>query len=388
MEFSKEFLKNSFFQNQAVGFHEPKPEEINGTFERTGTVLQPNGDYLFRIYAPGAREVKVFLGWNEGPLVLTKNEEGFFEGIYPYNPRLTGQVGVSVIVDGALFLSPYIPICWTMDRPCNYIEVPDEEMDFAMLHHVPHGALTREIYWAENLKTWQRCFVYTPPGYMNGDKEYPVLYLLHGGSDNEIAWEYGANMSQILDNLIAEKECEEFIVVMNNGMLRYEDRPENEVWKYSGIWDTALEDMLTGSCIPYIESHYRVKTGKWNRAIGGLSMGSYQTNDIGFGHPELFGYMGHFTAGMTHETIRTTYERPYKKVLGDKESFEKNYRVYYRSTTPNEDHLEFYEADDRLYQEAGIDRLPCYVRKLYPDGTSRWKSWRLGLRDYAKLIFK
>ena len=72
----------------------------------------------------------------------------------------------------------------------------------------------------------------------------------------------------------------------------------------------------------------------------------------------------------------------------DKESFEKNYKVYYRSTTPIEDHLEFYKADDRLYQEAGIDRLPCYVRQLYPDGTSRWKSWRLGLRDYAKLIFK
>lgn len=149
-----------------------------------------------------------------------------------------------------------------------------------------------------------------------------------------------------------------------------------------------MDDMLTGSCIPYIESHYRVKKGKWNRAVGGLSMGAYQCNDIGFRHPELFGYMGHFTASMTHETIRTTYERPYKKVLENKESFEKNYKVYYRSTPPNEDHLEYYQADDRLYQEAGIDKLPCYVRKLYPEGTSRWKSWRMGLRDYVKLIFK
>ena len=99
MEFSNEFLKNRFFQNQAVGFNDPKPEEINGKFEKTGTVLQTNGDYLFRIYAPGARDVKVYLGWNEAPLVLDKNEAGFFEGIYPYNPCLTGQVGVSIIVD-------------------------------------------------------------------------------------------------------------------------------------------------------------------------------------------------------------------------------------------------------------------------------------------------
>ena len=301
---------------------------------------------------------------------------------------MTGPVGVSIYIDGSLVLSPYIPIFWTKDRPCNYIEVPDEEMDFVMMHDVLHGSYTREIYWADNLHTWQRCFVYTPPGYMkDSEKEYPVLYLLHGGTDNETSWEYAAGVTQIMDNLIAAGECEEFIVVMNNGMLRYEDEPDG-VWKYSGIWDMAFEEMLIGSCIPYIEKNYRVKTGKWNRAIGGLSMGSYQTNDIGLRHPELFGYMGHFTASMTQETIRTTYERPYKERVKDRSFFEKNYKVYFRSTTPNEDHPEYYAADDRIYHDAGIDTLSCYVRKLYPEGTSRWKSWRMGLRDYAQLLFR
>lgn len=383
MEFSKYFLNNKFFKNQALGFNAPLPEKIAKTRYESGAILQPNGDYIFKIYAPKAEDVRIELGWNDKPLVLEKKEDGFFSGIYSYKSILTGQVGVSIFVDGALFLSPFIPIYWTQDRPCNYIEVPDLEMDFAMIHDVPHGSYTREIFYADNFKEYQRAFVYTPPGYMNGDKEYPVLYLLHGGTDNEIAWEYGANMSQIIDNLLAEKKCKEFIVVMTNGMLR-----NNIEHQMTGSWDLGLEDMLTGSLIPFIEKNYRVKTGKFNRAIGGLSMGAYQTNDIGFRHADLFGYMGQFTAGITQDSDRWTYERKYEQALENPEKFAENYKVFYRSTTPNEDHFEYFESDDRIYEEAGVASLPCYVRKVYPEGTSRWKSWRLGLYDYAQLIFR
>lgn len=383
MEFSKEFLKNKFFRNQALGFNPPLDEKIGETRFKSGAILQPNGDYLFKIYAPKAENVEVELSWNDSPLVLEKKDDGFFYGIYPYKDYLTGQVGVSIYIDGALVLSPFIPIYWTLDRPCNYIEIPDYDMEFAMMHNVEHGSFTREIFYADNFKEYQRAFVYTPPGYMKNDKEYPVLYLLHGGMDNEIAWEYGANMSQIMDNLIADKKCEEFIVVMTNGMLRYDIKLQEK-----GKWDLGLEDMLIGSLIPYIESHYREKTEKKYRAIGGLSMGSYQTNDIGFRHPELFEYMGQFTAGITQDPNKWTYERKYKEAISNPKEFEKNYKVFFRSTTPNEDHFEFFEEDDRIYENAGVEKLPCYVRKVYPEGTSRWKSWRLGLYYYAQLIFK
>jgi len=117
-------------------------------------------------------------------------------------------------------------------------------------------------------------------------------------------------------------------------------------------------------------------------------MGSYQTNDIGFRHPELFEYMGQFTAGITQDPNKWTYERKYKEAISNPKEFEKNYKVFFRSTTPNEDHFEFFEEDDRIYENAGVEKLPCYVRKVYPEGTSRWKSWRLGLYYYAQLIFK
>ena len=97
---------------------------------------------------------------------------------------------------------------------------------------------------------------------------------------------YAGRVAYILDNLIAEGKAEPFIVVMNNGMLRYSG---NAVMS---VIDLAFERMLTESCIPYIEKNYRVKAGKWNRAITGLSMGCMQTCDIAFRHPELFGNLG------------------------------------------------------------------------------------------------
>ena len=117
-------------------------------------------------------------------------------------------------------------------------------------------------------------------------------------------------------------------------------------------------------------------------------MGSYQTNDIGFRHPELFGYMGQFTASIRQDTSKWAYERNYEEALSDPEKFLENYKVYFRSTTPNEDHFEYYEDDDARYKRAGVDGLPNYHRIVYPDGTSRWKSWRMGLRDYVKLLFQ
>lgn len=110
MEFSKEFLKNKFFRNQALGFNPPLDEKIGETRFKSGAILQPNGDYLFKIYAPKAENVEVELSWNDSPLVLEKKEDGFFYGIYPYKDYLTGQVGVSIYIDGALVLLSLIHI--------------------------------------------------------------------------------------------------------------------------------------------------------------------------------------------------------------------------------------------------------------------------------------
>lgn len=381
-EFSKEFLSNKVFSDLALDFDPPNPPQINGKPIEAGAFVQSNGDISFRIYAPKAKDVTLRFGLvRDGQFILTKQENGVFEGLLPYDENHTGPMNVDVYVDSMIFLDPYIPIHWSAGRPHNLVEVPDAELEFMFVEDVPHGVVSRHIYWTDVLKSWERCVVYTPPGYMKSNKEYPVLYLLHGMGENETVWQYCGKVAYILDNLIAEGKAEPLIIVMNNGMVRYS-------YTANGVIDEAFERILTESCIPSFDKNYRVKTGKWNRAIAGLSMGSYQSCDIGFRHPELFGSIGTFTASMTHETLRMSYERPYPAVMRYPEQFARNYKVYFRSTTPVEDHFDYFVADDEICANAGIDKLPSYHRIVYPKRTTKWNSWRMGLRDYAQLIFR
>jgi enterochelin esterase family protein len=379
--FTDEQLYNKAMTDQALTFDPLWPELAGDTPLKTGAFYQTNGDVLFRLYLPEAQSVHLRIGQRQMEIALQKDAHGIHEGTLPYVKSDSGPQVVNVMVGGTVTLYPWLPVFWTGNRPCNYVEIPDTDNAFAYLENVPHGAMVRAVYHTHVLGSWERCNIYTPPGYMNGNENYPVLYLLNGGTDNEMCWEYTGKVAYILDNLIAAGQCKPFIVVMNNGMLRYPDtRP--------GVVDDAFERMLVESCIPYIEQHYRVKTDKWSRAIGGLSMGSFMTCDIGFNHPELFGYMGHFTANMTEKTLKMSYERPFRRVMAEgPERFAEKYRVFYRSTTPNEDHFDYFEADDEICKAAGVAALPCYHRSVYSPETSKWNSWRMGLRDYAQLLF-
>ncbi len=382
MSFSKEFLSNKVFQDQALTFEPPKVPTIDGRPMPTGALVLDNGDVRLRVYAPNAKDVTLksdFARNREIP--LTRQENGVFEGVVLYDDQHTGPTNVDVHVDGEVLLDPYLAIHWSGNRLRNFIEVPDSELDFMLIKDVPHGAMRHEIFWSKVLNSWERCFLYTPPGYAKSTETCPVLYLQHGGTDNETSWENWGKAAYIFDNLIAEQKAKPFMAVMNNGMLRHKSTAGDLI-------DDAFERLLIEDCMPYVEQNYRTKSGKWNRALGGLSMGSYMSCDIGFRHPELFGSIGTFTASMTHQHFPTTYERPYPAVMKNPKKFAHDYKVYFRSTTPAEDHFEFFLADDQICAQAGIDALPSYHRVVYPKRTSKWNSWRMGLRDYAQVIFR
>lgn len=380
--FSQEFLQNKLFLEQTLSFDRMGAYR-DGT--RGGAFPQANGDVLVRLYIPGAKTVKlhIFVSNKVFTDLELKDQGGnVFEGTICYDKNMTGPANVNVYVNGAEVIVPDLPIIWTDNRPQNNIEIPDEGADYLLVKDVPHGSLTRELIYSHSTGDWERCMVYTPAGYRKSDKPLPVLYLLHGGGDNEMMWEYVGKMSHTLDNLWAAGEAEEFIVVMMNGMLR-------KGGGIGGLVDAAFEQMLIHDCIPFIEENYRVRTDKWNRAIAGLSMGAYMTCDISFAHPELFGSIGTFTASMQKSDGFATYERPYPRVLSEgAEAFAKNYKLYWRSTTPQENHLEYFLGDDEMLKEAGIYQLPCHRRTLYSPETSKWNSWRMGLRDFAQLVFK
>ncbi len=371
-------------REQPLSFERPCPELANGEMLDAGYFYEENGDILLKLCFPSAETVTIRTSPGENEILLIKDGGGLFEGLIPYDSTLSGPLYLTILVDGNSVIYPYFPVCWCWNRPINYVEMPSPNAQYWEIRDVPHGTVSRELYYSNVLQDWKRCMVYTPPGYTKDTKEYPVVYMLHGGTANELDWIYAGHAAHIFDNLFAERKAAPFIAVMTNGMVRFPDSA-------NVVWDDALEQMLVNDVIPYIDSRYRVLDGKWNRALCGLSMGAYMTNDIGFRHPELFGYMGQFTACMTHLTDFPNYERPYISLMQmwakDPEEFAHRYRVFFRSTTTREDHFDYFEADDAIISKTGIAELPCNHRVVYPNMTSKWDSWRLGLRDFVQLLF-
>lgn len=379
MEFTREFLNNTIFRDQPLAFDPILGEQINGEWKKTGVTHLENGDIHIEVYAPRIQEVKGVINKKEYP--FEKRCDGMFVLHLVYDSYLNGPLTVDLYFDGLWLLYPTLPIYWSASSCHNYIEFPDETQSFAMLKDVPRGAVTKQTYYSKALGSFERCLVYTPPGYMKGTESYAVLYLQHGFGENETVWDSTGRICNIMDNLIAEKKCVPFIVVMNNNMLRY---PGNA----GGMADHAFERMLVEDCIPFIEENYRTKTDKWNRAICGLSMGSYLTNDIALFHPDKFGYVGALTGCMYHHSPMGTYTRPYHEVMKDGKLVKENFRIFYQSATPEEDHLDYCLIDKQICEACGVSEMTGYFFIVHPKGTQRWSSWRMGLRDFAKLLFR
>ena len=144
--------------------------------------------------------------------------------------------------------------------------------------------------------------VYTPPGYEGGDAKYPVFYLLHGGGDEDSGWSTIGRAGFILDNLIAAKKAVPMIVVMPNGSLPPPkdmparpapgEAPSAEFRAAMEKMQNRFTDELLKEVVPAVEKTYRVKTGRENRALAGLSMGGGQTLRVLVTHPEEFAYVG------------------------------------------------------------------------------------------------
>ena len=380
--FSEAYLRNKLFLEQALAVN-PMGAYPDGT--NAGAFPQENGDVLVRLKIPGGKTASLNISvsnYVSAKVDLQPVSGDVFEGTIAYDPKLNGPANVVLTVNGAQVLTPDLPVIWTDNRPQNNIELPEKGGEYLMERDISHGRMVREMIASKVTGNTERCMIYLPPDYQESGAALPVLYLLHGGGDNELMWDAVGKMSRILDNLWADKNAVPFVTVMMNGMIRAGGRIGTPV-------DETFENMLLEDTIPFVESRYHVRTDKWNRAIAGLSMGAYMSCDIGFAHPELFGSIGTFTASMSQNPGFAAYERPYPKTLAaGGEAFAANYKLYWRSTTPAENHPEFFAADDELLLKAGIYERACHHRVLYTPEVSKWSSWRRGLYDFAQLVFQ
>ena len=234
----------------------------------------------------------------------------------------------------------------------------------------------------------RRLTVYTPAGYETSGKRYPVFYLLHGMGGDENAWSELGRTAQILDNLIAQGKAKPMIVVMTNGNAALEAAPGESSLGFAapsmnlpktmeGSFETAFPDV-----VKFIDKTYRTQANKKGRAIAGLSMGGFHSMHISKQYPDMFDYVGLFSAAiMPNKDVKSPiYDNLEVKL---KTQFAKKPALYYIAIG-NKDFL-FQANNDyrKMLDEKG------YKYEYYETGEGHiWKNWRIYLTEFAPKIFK
>ncbi len=357
-----------------------KPSSVNQPGKEY-PMVNSEGRMRVQISAPDAHKVQLDVSAVKYDLV--KDDKGVWTG--ESAPQDEGFHYYQLWVDGAAVPDPNSLYFYGASRWGSGIEIPAHDQEFYALKNVPHGEVRELQYFSESNKTMRRCFVYTPPGYDNNpEKRYPVLYLQHGGGENETGWSNQGHAGLIMDNLIAEGKSVPFIIVMDNGtwaMARPPRREQGErpaQWPPQG-WADGFMNTLLKYIIPMIDTKYRTLANPANRAMAGLSMGGMQTRVITLAHPEVFSSVGVFSGGSI--SLEDLEENP---------EFKDNIKLVFISYGSRElenrrigfggDPKENTEA----IQNAGMN-THFYVS---PETAHEWQSWRRSLYQFAPLLFK
>jgi len=247
--------------------------------------ILPDSRAIFRIKAPDAQRVQLDLAKKYD---MVKNSEGVWE--VTTDSLTEGFHYYSLLVDGLAVADPSSETFYGMGRMASGIEVPFKGDDYYAIKDVPHGEICIKYYYSTVFNGWRRFYIYKPAGYdVNISEKYPVLYILHGGGEDERGWATQGKTDLILDNLIAANKAKPMLIVMPDGNVNAPGFGENTL--------KIFERELKLCIIPFVEKNYRAETSSGNRALAGLSMGGIQTLYIGINNTELFSYLGVFSSG-------------------------------------------------------------------------------------------
>lgn len=240
--------------------------------------IHVDGSITFRYYSRTAQQVVLHGEFLKSPVVMKNDTSGVWSvtvppveaDIYPYSFR----------VDSTQLADPNNTDIFPNERfKRSLLDIPGSKPLLHSLQNVPHGKISYRYYQSTTLGVTRTLLVYTPPGFdANAAQRYPVLYLIHGGSDIAETWTKVGRANLIADNLIAVGKAKPMIIVMPYGNVR--PKPMSDFTK------DVMNDI-----IPFIESNYPVLTETKGRAIAGFSVGGGQTLNIGLATQGKFGYV-------------------------------------------------------------------------------------------------
>jgi enterochelin esterase family protein len=367
--------------------------------------VHADNSVTFNLIAPEAQKVqitgdflppkKVEYGGNTyempGVADLVKNDKGVWTlTTGPLQPELYTY---NMLVDGVKIIDPLN--VYNIRDINNLFSVlligGNQRADLYKVNKVAHGTVSKIWYESPTAGLTRRLTVYTPAGYETSGKEYPVLYLLHGIGGDENAWSELGRAAQIMDNLIAQGKAEPMLVVMTNGNISQEACPgeTSEGFRVptmmlpktmEGSFETAFPDV-----VKFIEKTYRVKKDKAHRAIAGLSMGGCHSLFISINYPDLFDYVGLFSAAVDRQQNN---QEGYPNIYADRNQkidrlFSKHPKLFWIGIGKT-DFLIQSNNDLRAY----LDSKNHKYTYLETEGGHIWRNWRIYLSEFTPLLFK
>jgi len=351
--------------------------------------VHENHTVTFRLKAPKAVKVQIVGDFTpQGVVEMVENKEGVWEYTTP-EPLTPELYCYNFVVDGLKINDPNnVYRIRDVSSVFDVFIIGGGRADLYKVSKVPHGTVAKVWYKSPSLGIDRRMTVYTPADYETSGKRYPVFYLLHGMGGDENAWSELGRTAQIMDNLIAQGKAEPMIVVMTNGNAAQEATPGESSLGFlppsmqlpktmEGSFETHFPEV-----VKFIDKNYRTKSNKKNRAIAGLSMGGYHSLHISKQYPDMFNYVGLFSAAIFPN--KNVSSPVYEDMEGKLEvQFAKKPALYWIAIGKT-DFLYKANSDYRkLLDEKGYK----YEYFENEDGHI-WKNWRIYLTEFAPRLFK
>lgn len=372
---------------QSPGGETLPPTNVNG-----GPYPKVTSDLrvIFQIKAPEAQKVEFDLGKR---YLAQKDASGLWT--VTTDPQVPGFHYYWVVVDGIQLNDPASEVFYGTGKPTSGIDVPETGVDYYNIKDVPHGDVRERWYRSQATDSWRRVFIYAPPGYdSSGETRYPVLYLQHGAGEDERGWSSQGRMSFIMDNLIAEKKAVPMLVVMEKGYATLKgETPQAMAPPRTGSGQRpnlskmfqGFDQVVTKDLIPYIDTNYRTLSDRDHRAIAGLSMGGFQSFNIGLEHLDLFSSIGGFSGAGGGFTGEFDAKTSHHGVMANPEEFNRKVKVLFLSIGTAEP--EGMQHTVRSYQKGLADAGIKTVFYESPGTSHEWLTWRRSLHEFAPLLF-
>ncbi len=338
--------------------------------------IHPDRTITFRLRAPQAQRVELSGQFLKANQPMEKDASGVWSvtvgpvepNLYPYN----------FVVEGVGVPDPGNPDVFPNEgfKP-SLVDIPGETPALHAVQDVPRGELTYSFYTSKTLGRVRPLVIYTPPGYHQGERKYPVFYLVSGTTDTEETWFRAGRVNVIADNLIAQGKAEPMIIVMPYGNMMM-GMPAPDTPQVADMYRTFSEELVR-DVLPLVEDRYRVLTGREHRAIAGFSRGGGQSLFTAFTHPDRFGWVGSYSAYLMPEVC----ERHFPGMFSPGESGSPRPKLLWLGVG----------RQDFLYERAVAFNQYLEERKvkhqtLITDGGHTWMNARHYLAETLQLFFK